>query len=323
MKEMLGALIIQDQVVPAAEHGAASTLGVRRASWAGVEILGKAPIARIAEDLKSVCDSVSVIAESTPDSDSRTQGQVTLADPAAVHLANYKREGFGAVLIVRCGAYVEVDVREMSAFHRKQDCGVTRAFSDDEPLDVWMVTPSAIPEHTALLSALPCMHSAVYVSEGYVNRLRSPRDLRRLVLDSFHARCRLRPQGSEIKPGVWVGEGAQIDRCTRVVAPAFIGRNVRISDECLITRGSNIESNSHIDFGTAVEDSSILSSTYVGIGLDLAYSIVQGRNLVNLRHNVMLEITDPAIMRENSGNGRDHKLWAGVENEQMALSSFE
>jgi NDP-sugar pyrophosphorylase family protein len=323
MKEMLGALIIQDQVVPAAEHGAASTLGVRRASWAGVEILGKAPIARIAEDLKSVCDSVSVVAENTPDSDPTTQGQVSLPDPAAVHLANYKREGFGAVLIVRCGAYVEVDVREMSAFHRKQDSGVTRAFSDDEPLDVWMVAPSAIPEHTALLSALLCMHSAVYVSEGYANRLRSPRDLRRLVLDSFHARCRLRPQGSEIRPGVWVGEGAQIDRCTRVVAPAFIGRNVRISDECLITRGSNIESNSRIDFGTAVEDSSILSNTYVGIGLDLAYSIVQGRNLVNLRHNVMLEITDPAVMRENAGNGRDHKLWAGVENGQMAPSSCE
>lgn len=317
---MLGAIIIQDQVVPAANHRAASTLGVRRASWAAVEILGKAPIARIAEDLNSVCDSVSVITENTPDSDRRTQGLVSMADPAAVHLANYKRDGFRAVLILRCGAYVEVDLHEMLAFHRKQDGGVTRAFSDDEPLDVWMVAPSAIPEHTPLLSALLSVRPAVFVSEEYVNRLRSPRDLRRLVLDSFHARCRFRPQGSEIKPGVWVGEGAQIDRCSRVVAPAFIGRNVRVSDECLITRGSNIESNSHIDFGTAVEDSSILSSTYVGIGLDLAYSIVQGRNLLNLRHNVMLEITDPGVMRENAVNASDHKLWAGVGNEQMALS---
>jgi hypothetical protein len=317
---MLGAIIIQDQVVPAADHRAPSTLGVRRASWAAVEILGKAPIARIAEDLNAVCDGVSVVAQNTPGSGTRAQGQVSMADPAAVHLANFKREGFGTVLILRCGAYVEVDVREMLAFHRKQDGGVTRAFSDDEPLDVWMVAPSAIPEHTPLLSALLCLRPAVYVSEEYVNHLRSARDLRRLVLDSFHARCRLRPQGSEIKPGVWVGEGAQIDRCSRVVAPAFIGRNVRISDECLITRGSNIESNSHIDFGTAVEDSSILSSTYVGIGLDLAYSIAQGRNLLNLRHNVMLEITDPGVMRENAANGSDHKLWLAVENEQMALS---
>ena len=317
---MLGAIIIQDQVVPAADHRAPSTLGVRRASWAAVEILGKAPIARVAEDLNAVCDSVSVVAEDTPGSDTRTQGQVSMAGPAAGHLANYRREGFGAVLILRCGAYVEVDVREMLAFHRKQDAGVTRAFSDDEPLDVWMVAPSTIPEHTPLLSALLRLRPAVYVSEEYVNRLRSPRDLRRLVLDSFHARCRLRPQGSEIKPGVWVGEGAEIDRCSRIVAPAFIGRNVRISDECLITRGSNIESNSHIDFGTAVEDSSILSSTYVGIGLDLAYSIVQGRNLLNLRHNVMLEITDPGVMRENAVNGSDHKLWAAVDKEQMALS---
>ena len=317
---MVGAIIIQDQVVPAADHRAASALGVRRASWAAVEILGKAPIARIAEDLNAICEGVSVIDQNNPGSETRTKGQVSMADPAAVHLANYKREGFRAVLILRCGAYVEVDVREMLAFHRHQDGGVTRAFSDDEPLDVWMVAPSAIPEHTPLLSALLCLRPAVYVSEEYVNRLRNPRDLRRLVLDSFHARCRLRPQGSEIKPGVWVGEGAQIDRCSRVVAPAFIGRNVRISDECLITRGSNIESNSHIDFGTAVEDTSILPRTYVGIGLDLAYSIVHGRNLLNLRHNVILEITDAGVMRENAVNGSDHKLWAAVENEQMALS---
>jgi len=186
-----------------------------------------------------------------------------------------------------------------------------------------MVAPSAIPERTPLLPVLPDLRSAAYVSQGYVNRLRSPGDLRRLVLDSFQKRCRLRPQASEIKPGVWVGEGAQIDRCTRVVAPAFIGRNVRISDECLITRGSNIESNCHIDFGTVVEDSSILSNTYVGIGLDLSCAIVHGPNLLNLRHNVILEITDPAVMRVNAVNGRAHQLWAGVDNQHIALSSVE
>ena len=107
-----------------------------------------------------------------------------------------------------------------------------------------------------------------------------------------------------------------------MVAPAFIGRNVHISAECLITRGSNVESNSRVEFGTAVEDSSILSDSYVGIGLELSHSIVDGHNLLNLRHNVSLEITDPVVMRKNTVRGGDRQSLNG-ESRQMALSSTE
>jgi len=163
---------------------------------------------------------------------------------------------------------------------------------------------------------------AVYNSQAYVNRLESPRDLRRLVLDGFQSRCLLRPEGVETRPGIWICEGAQIERSARLVAPAFIGRNVQISDECLITRGSNVESSSHIDFGTAVENSSILANSYVGIGLDLTHSIVDGRNLFNLQHNVSLEITDPVVLRENSARARSRQSWTDVES-GMAVSSAE
>ena len=162
----------------------------------------------------------------------------------------------------------------------------------------------------------------MYGSQKYANRLQSPRDFRRLVLDAFQGRCNLRPQGREVKPGVWICEGAQIERSARLVAPAFIGRNVQISDECLITRGSNVESNSIVDYGTVVEDSSILSNTYVGIGLDLSHSIVIGRSLLNLQHNVNLEITDPVVMRENNITGSD-ELSEDIEGDYIALSSAE
>ena len=323
---MVGAIIISDQIAAAEETQSPSPMGSRRRPWVTVDTLGKAPIARIAENLKTeICDAVSVIVADPPASQEiRTAPPASVADLATERLANYKEEGFETVLIVRCGAYVELNAAEMFSFHREQgSMMMTRAFTEDAPLDVWMVDPHVLPENTPILSALLCARPAVYRSKGYVNQLQNARDFRRLVLDSFCSRCRFRPEGSEIKPGIWSCDGAEIERSARVVAPAFIGRDVHISAECLITRGSNVESNSRVDFGTAVEDSSILSDTYVGIGLDLSHSIVDGHNLMNLRHNVNLEITDPVVMRQNTVGGGDSRSLANIESRQMALSSAE
>lgn len=94
-----------------------------------------------------------------------------------------------------------------------------------------------------------------------------------------------------------MAEGAQVERGARIVAPAFLGRDVKVSEQCLITRCSSIERNCQIDYGTVVEDSSILSGTYVGIGLDLSQCIADGTCLVNLNREVALEIKDPVVMR--------------------------
>jgi ADP-glucose pyrophosphorylase len=322
MKSVVGAIIIGDQTGATGDKQSFSRFSSYRAPWASMEVLGKAPIARLAEDLKKDCNAVSVISNDR-DHHAKASDQASIADLAADRFANYKREGFGTVVIVRCGAYVEFDVAEMLNFHQEQGVGVTRAFSDDAPLDVWMADPSGLPERVATLSTLLGTRPATYRLQGYVNPLRTAREFRRLVLDSLYSRCRLRPQGWEIKPGIWSCEGAQIERSARVVAPAFIGRDVHISAECLITRGSNVESNSRVDFGTAVEDSTILPNSYVGIGLDLSHSIVDGPNLLNLRHNVNLEITDPVVMRQNTVGGGHRQSWASIETSPMALSSAE
>lgn len=317
---MLAAVVIGDQSEPIE----ASAVRSRRAAWDAREVLGQAPIAKISEDLKNACDSVSGVSNGGFQTLIGTDG-LAAVDHATHSFSEYQRQGFETILVLRCNAYVEVDVIEMLSFHQQQGCEVTRAFTDmdNEPLDVWLVDASALPDHAPLLSFLFSARAAMFRSQKYANRLQSPRDFRKLVLDCLQGRCNLRPQGIEVKPGVWVCEGAQIARSARIVAPAFIGRNVQISDECLITRGSNIESNSVVDYGTVVEDTSILSNTYVGIGLDLAHSIVNGRNLLNLQHNVSLEITDPVVMRENDTTGKDYELSAGIESDRVALSSAE
>ena len=318
---MLGAVIIPERGT--IENGQSrSPAGAWGLLWSCIDMLGRPVIARVCDELKRA----GVAAISLVGNHSVHPGKTSIWDPgtsAALLLASYGKKGFDAVLIVCCGAYAEFDVAEMSSFHRDSGEAVIRAFADDGPLDLWVVDPARLCERELILPALREVDSVRYPLSGYVNRLETARDFRRLVLDSFNSRCRLRPLAPEMRPGVWMSEGSQIERSARVVAPAFIGRNVKIEAECLITRGTNVEMNSHVDFGTAVEDSSILANSYVGIGLDLSHSIVNGKNLVNLHHDVALEITDPVVMRVNTANGDDRWTWTDFEPEDIAFSSAE
>lgn len=109
----------------------------------------------------------------------------------------------------------------------------------------------------------------------------------------------MRPSGQEVRPGIWVDEGAEIDRRARIVAPAYIGCNSKVREDALVTRSSSIERDCCIDFGTIVEDSSVLANTRVGIWLDVRHAIASGNKLMSLKHGVLLEIADPNVMGFN------------------------
>jgi NDP-sugar pyrophosphorylase family protein len=109
----------------------------------------------------------------------------------------------------------------------------------------------------------------------------------------------MRPPGKEIRPGVWVEPGAQIHRRARIIAPAYIGRGAEVREDTLITRSSNLESSCYIDYGTVIEDSSILTNSYIGIWLDVSRAVVKGNKLANVGRNVVLNISDPNVIREN------------------------
>jgi len=316
---VLRAIITTERVEGVEGKQARSRAGTWPVPWACVDVLGKSVVARFADSLRQQgCDAVSVIESlAAPESGSNAD---YWANPELL-LTNDKRDGLETFLIARSCPYVELDVADMQAFHDVHGNGLTRAVAADGPLDVWMVDRSRMSGREGIVPALTDGSSSEYPVRGYANRLESPADFRRLVLDGFSARCRLRPHGIETRPGVWICEGAQIGRGARIVAPAYIGRDVQILEDCLITRGSNVESHCQVDFGTAVEDSSILSNSYVGIGLDLCHSIVDGSNLINLRHNVTLKITDPVVMRNITVRGGDRRPWAEIERGQMVLSA--
>lgn len=292
-----------------------------------MEILGRSVIARLIDDLRRASvEQIAILGNNSGTPASASIDSAAKLDLGSAELGSaekvaeeitrqvliFKESGVDAILVVRVGAYVDIDLKDAFQFHREQGQAVTRAFDKDGPLDLWVIDPAWVSEDMDTLATVRAAEPTRYFVRGYVNRLEHPRDLRRLVVDGLTSRCGLRPQGTEIRPGVWMEEGAQVHRDARIVAPAFIGREARIEQQCLITRCSNIESNSHVDYGTVVEDSSILPNGYVGIGLDLSHSIVDGNNLLNLERGVTVEITDPCVIRQNRVSHQERNFQSPV-----------
>lgn len=205
-------------------------------------------------------------------------------------LLKQAQKGFGELLLMRLGAYAEVDIAELLDFHHDAGTVATRVSDADGPLDFWVLNTAPGAQRGLDLDSPSC-----YLTPGYVNRLTGARDLRRLVVDAFLGRCEIRPRGREQKPGVWIDDGARIHRSARVVAPAYIGRGSRVRASALITGFSAVERRCVVDYGTVVEDSSMLPYTYVGKGLEVAHAVVDGKHLVNLSRNVALTIEDRKI----------------------------
>jgi hypothetical protein len=296
-----------------------------------VEVVGQSVLERTIENLwRTGVSEISIFVDRSLTPFGFSDGGNTSLHPtnnvwrdAAAKFEEYREAGVDTVWIVRVGPHIEMEFADMMRFHSERGPAITRAVDSAGPLEVWVAHPERFSGN-ARLPELLLIGAERYGVSGYVNRLETPRDLRRLAVDSLTSRCRLRPQGLETRSGVWMAPGAQVDRGARIVAPVFIGRGAKISEQCLITRCSSVESNCDIDYGTVVEDSSILAGTYVGIGLDLSHSVVEGDYLLNLRHDVMLRINDPVVLRHvrTDKNHADRSFVPDFGVEEGAISSF-
>jgi hypothetical protein len=266
-------------------------------SFSSVEIFGQTIVDRTINRLQSTgVRVVSIVAETALAS---TAGLRFIPDC----LMKQAQRGFDKVLLIRVGAYAEVELVEFLQCHRETGAAVTRACDAQGPLDFWVL--DALPKRQFGLSLDSLSDGnmpATYLTKGYVNRLTDAYDLRRLVVDGFLGKCAIRPSGQQIRPGVWVEKGARVHGSARIVAPVYIGQGARVRASALVTRCSNVERKSLVDYGTAVEDSSILPCTYLGRGLDLAHSVVDGDRLVNLAHKVAVTIQDPKMLARRASS---------------------
>ncbi len=277
--------------------------------FACVELFGQSVLERTVARLKKagLCN-ISVIAVSNCISFHETK-EVRIAIPAPAEdrwsvvkraLLKDVQRGIGTVLIAELGAYVELDLPAALQFHRAKAQPVTPIHDALGSLPYWVVDAARVlsspnflfpPDEDRIINA-----PVPYKVQDYVNRLEDPKDFRRLVVDAFLGRCSIVPAGREVKPGVWIDEGAHVHKTARLVAPSYMGRNSRVQPGAVITRCSNLERNCSVGEGSLVSDASLLPHTMIGRGLDVSSALVDGNNLIDLGRKISLRIEDPNLI---------------------------
>jgi hypothetical protein len=281
---------------------------------AGTEVFGQPVAARVIQALRDRCARITVIQGAAGWSPIRERGIDTIImqddredrEIAFAHaIGRLAKQNTGITLIARLGAYVELDLDSAVQHHLACGQAITPIHDRSDGLRHWLVDTKKLDKIPQSLFFSTCetdlgLPGIPFVTKQYVNRLENARDLRQLTVDGFLGRCAVRPEGKEIRPGVWVNGSAYLHKCVRLVAPVYIGRDTRVESTTVITRFSNLESHSHIGAGSLISHASILSHTTVGKGLDISEAVVDGCELVDLDHNVALTIADPNLIAETA-----------------------
>ncbi len=214
--------------------------------------------------------------------------------------SEYAQSGADVLLVQHIGPYLELDYDAVVQFHLDEGNRVTPVCDESgAALGVFAVSGSRrndaafLFRHQLAELRSPCRG---YQFTGHVNPLESAADLRRLTVDAFAGRVQMAPAGREIKPGVWVGEGARVHNEARLLAPAFVGSFARVRASAVVTRFSTVEHHAHVDCGTVVQDANVLPYCYVGAGLDVQHAVVGSRRVAHLKRAVEVEITDPKLV---------------------------
>jgi hypothetical protein len=285
------------------------SLGIGRVEC--VEVVGRSSLERMVERFGAIgIETISILVNSKDcpslqpfrGNHANVSVQITNNVQSALkgRLATYSEQGIRNSFVSWGSAYVETDLLDLLCFHQESKQVVTPTLSSEGPLPLWVVDCFAASQ-SPLANCLQHSEQASsrYFVREYASCLEGPRDLRRFAADILTRRCQTHPSGQQVRPGVWIDQGADVHRRARIVAPAYIGCDSRIKADALITRLSNVERDCLIESGTVIEDSSILDNTSVGICLDVCHSVASGNRLLNLERDVVVEILDSRVMRSS------------------------
>ncbi len=225
-------------------------------------------------------------------------------------LESCRERGLRAALVMRASKYLEFDAADMFRFHSAASQPITFVSDSAGRLEIAMIDCVASDTAVAFL-AKGCEHepgARDYALGSYANRLHTAKDLRRLAQDALSQRCRIRPNGVEVRPGVWIAESAHLHPHTRVVGPAYVGAHTRLRAGVLITRATSIERDCEVDRGCTIENATVLAGTYLGVGLEIAHAVLDRNRLIDLRRAVEVDIGDSGLIGPASLSSR---AWMG------------
>src|ERR1700758_31948 len=195
-------------------------------SFAQFDILGQSlldrTLARI-EQLGAVPRTIISQAKSTELIPVRSGAPKSFATAWEKAVAKYVSEGIDHLLLVRVGAYADIDFAQFLKFHLEVNSPITQLYADEIRLDVALLDASRLRNaegtyRQRVRALIPQQRRLDH--QGYVNRLASPVDFHTLVEDGLRGRCGLRPIGQEMRQWVWQGRDAEIDSSAVISGPA-------------------------------------------------------------------------------------------------------
>jgi len=213
------------------------------------------------------------------------------------------KDGIDHLFLLRVGVYTDLDYARLLEFHMQTRQPMTQAYGSKGSLDTAVVDMTLLKNsggayRRTLSTIIP--QPRRFDFQGYVNPLRNLRDLYQLMQDGLYGRCGLRPAGTEVQEGVWLGEDTAIDSTATISGPAFVGDNSEVAASCAVLGGCSIERNCKIDYGTLIQESCILRDTYIGVALDVRRALVTGPKIYPLNRNVEIKISDRRLVCNNS-----------------------
>ena len=82
------------------------------------------------------------------------------------------------------------------------------------------------------------------------------------------------PAGFELRPGIWIGEEAEIDPTAELVAPVLIGDGCRIGAGAVLGPNSTVGDNVIVGLDARIRDAAVMDNSHVGDGAQVLGGIV-------------------------------------------------
>ena len=302
-----------------------------------LDVAGYSPLQRMAKQLENygISPVVAVVEETEPSFvrarllpstlDCRAAAPERFWRAAENAFNDLATNGADLVVVIRMGAYAEIDFEAFIRFHLERHCRVSRVIHDAETLDMLCINGSRRNDAASLFRSglANCRSECEYfVHQGYFNPLSDARDLRQFAIDILTLKTETATAGKEIRPGIWVARGACIEKGARILAPSFIGASALVRHGAVVTRCATIERHAQIDCGTVIENCTVLAYTSVGACLDVAHSVAGLGQIVHLRRGVVVDVADKKLLGQVSQSIAERlagaaaqlpqKLWRGL-----------
>jgi mannose-1-phosphate guanylyltransferase/phosphomannomutase len=165
-----------------------------------------------------------------------------------------------------------------------------------------------------------------YVADGYwcdIGNLAVYRQAHKDVLDGL---VNVEIDLPQIQPGIWVGQGTQIDSSVKLEAPVMIGKNCRIGRETEISPHTTLGDNVGVQEKATLKQPVVWSNVYIGAKAALRACVVCNNSTIHSSASLL----EGAIIGDNSSIGQeatiksDVRIWPdkNVDSGAKVLSSL-